>query len=71
MEKEVYAQDWYEYDQDGFNRLPESFTSYHITKASLERYIINLEKHNEKFEVFERVGESYITHVSEDTPTYD
>lgn len=64
---EVIAQDFYEFDPDYWNPLPESFTSYHISHDALTDYIKRLSASNKEtgFITFETDGEPYATEIDD------
>lgn len=65
---EAIAQDWYQFDPDYWNPLPDTFTSHHLSLDALAAYTWRLEQINRSYgqETFERDGEPYIVILSED-----
>jgi len=65
----VIAQNWDEYDQDGWDPSPETFTSYHMSLGHLGLYAAALKKVNEDnhFIIFEHNGVAYETTVDDET----
>jgi hypothetical protein len=63
----VYAQDWYEFDPDYWNPLPDRFTAYHISVSALLRYAKLLYDLNEKHGsvTFEEAADPYTAEVDE------
>lgn len=63
----VIAQDWYEFNAEGWNYIPDEFISYHLSIAALHAYAQHLKQCNDKYNfiVFEPNGDPRETEIDE------